>query len=210
MQLNQIKLSLIAVVVLAGCRIFPLSSEDNSPKPLPSQKLPPGKSVFKPTLKPDQFLEANVESNSEGIYLHKGSSNPVSGSLVEFFPNGQMRSTIPIINGRREGSAKWWGSDGRLRHTRQYEQGRLNGSWVEYYPGTNEPRQEQVYVDGSEILRRGWWPNGAKQFEVLFINGEEKSRKAWDIEGTMTASSSPSQPLDGNRTKLPQKPVPKP
>ena len=198
--MNQIKLSLIAVVVLTGCRIFPLSSDDKGPTPLPSQKLPPGKSEFKPTLKPDQFLEANVESNSEGIYLHKGSHNPISGSLVEFFPNGQMRSTIPMINGRREGAAKWWGSDGKLRHIRQYEQGRLHGSWVEYYPGTSEPRQEQVYVDGSEILRRGWWPNGAKQFEVMFVNGKEKSRKTWDIGGILTGATSSIRPLDNNKT----------
>ena len=210
MRTNLFNLSLGAAIVITGCRIFPLSSEHKNQNNPPEQKLPPEVTTGHPSLEPDQFRETDVELSSEGIFLQKNSKNPVSGSLVEFFPAGQMRSAVQFVDGRREGTAKWWGSDGRLRHTRQYEQGRLHGSWVEYYPGTNEPRQEQVYVDGSEILRRGWWPNGAKQFEVLFIDGEEKSRKAWDIGGSLTVLSNPSQSLDDNKTNLPQNPIPKP
>jgi len=203
MRIFLFKLCLGAAVVITGCRLFPPTTEHKSPNTPHDQKSPPRTAIHHPLLGPNQFLETDVEWNPEGIVLYKKTMEPASGSLVRFFPAGQMRSAVQFVDGRREGTAKWWGSDGELRHTRQYEQGRLHGSWVEYYPGTDEPRQEQVFVDGREILRRGWWPNGEKQFEVLFVNGEEKSRKAWNIEGNMTASSSPSQPLDGNRTKLP-------
>ena len=70
----------------------------------------------------------------------------------------------------------------------------MNGSWIEYYSSTGRKKQEQTYQNGVEILRRGWWPNGMKRFEVGFVDGVEKSRTLWDQEGKPVGKSvSPAQ-----------------
>ena len=137
----------------------------------------------RPILKPDEFLLADTTEGDDGVLRFASNQIPAAGTMVEFYESGQKKMAIPFLDGRRQGTAQWWSPNGSLWHTRQYLEGELNGVWVEYYAGSIIRRQEQLYDEGTEILRRGWWPNGAKQFEVTFANGLERTRKAWSIDG---------------------------
>ena len=168
---------------ILGCQYLPIYKDPVMPSPDVPERSTPVPTPARPVLKTDEFLVADTIEGTDGVLRFVSNQIPVVGTMVEFYESGQKRMAIPFLDGRRQGTAQWWSPNGNLKHTRQYLEGKLNGVWVEYYPGSKTRRQEQLYDEGIEILRRGWWPNGAKQFEVTFANGLERSRKAWGIDG---------------------------
>lgn len=180
---------LILIVLLGGaasCQYLPVSKDPDAPnlgKNNPHNQNP---SLPQPTLQSGEFLLKDTVLGQDGVLRFTVNQERAEGTLVALHETGQKRMAITYVGGLRQGTAEWWGVDGRLKHKRQYLQGKLNGVWVEYYAGSNSPRQEQLYDDGTEILRRGWWPNGNKQFEITFAHGKEISRITWEADGTLS------------------------
>ena len=184
-------LFILSVCLMAcACRYLPLD------KPT-SQQIALVPSTPEPTVIPVQPLGAGeiyvgqTRLHSDGKTYDFRSGKLVTGRVVDFFPNGQRRFEKSMVNGLISGNATWWDDAGRITHQRTYEVGLLNGSWIEYYSSTGRKNQEQTYQNGVEILRRGWWPNGMKRFEVGFVDGVEKSRTLWDQEGKPVRKSGP-------------------
>tara|TARA_B100001123_G_scaffold448892_1_gene611868 strand:+ start:310 stop:834 length:525 start_codon:yes stop_codon:yes gene_type:complete len=146
----------------------------------------PSSNLTPPPLGKQELLETATYTNSDGELYSIKNNNPVTGTLVSFYPNGNKQYEINYIEGLREGSAQWWSESGQLKHLRNYHKGQLSGSWVEYYAESEKKRQEHVYDNGIEIMRHGWWPDGTKRFEVIFLNGQEKSRQSWNALGIPT------------------------
>ena len=186
---------ILSVCLLAcACRYLPLD------KPT-SQQIVPVPSTPKPSVIPAQPLGAGeiyvgqTRLHSSGKMYDFRTGKLVTGRLVDFFSNGQRRFEKSMVNGLSEGNAIWWDDAGRITHQRIYQAGLLNGSWIEYYPNIGRKKQEQIYENGVETLRRGWWPNRMKRFEVKFVAGVEKSRELWDQEGNPVGKSvSPTPP----------------
>ena len=181
---------LACVVILSilnsGCSLLPLpdspknwpdrSSNDTEPEPKP----------LHPALGTQEILgEATYIAPDGGRYFTQN-KNPITGTLVDFHSNGQKRFEINYVNGLREGSAQWWTGSGQLQHIRNYHRGQLSGSWIQYHKDSEYKLQEQIYDNGIEIMRRGWWTSGMKRFEITFQNGQEQSRKSWDEFGSPT------------------------
>ena len=179
------------VLLFTGCKIFPLKST-NSRGETPNTTETPGPAI--PPLSSAEFLKDSTYIEPHGALHSIKDKKPVTGVLVAFHPNGRKKSEINYIDGLREGSAQWWAITGRLKHIRNYHRGELSGSWTEYYGGSDQKRQEQIYDNGTEIMRQGWWPTGKKKFEATFLNGEEKSRQSWDASGAPTHEKTTSAP----------------
>jgi hypothetical protein len=182
-----------------ACRYLPLD------KPI-SQQIALVPSTPEPTVIPVQPLGAGeiyvgqTRLHSDGKTYEFRSGKLVTGRVVDFFSNGQRRFEKSMVNGLISGNATWWDDAGRITHQRTYEVGLLNGSWTEYYSSTGRKKQEQVYQDGVETMRRGWWPNGMKRFEVELLEGVEKSRALFDQEGKPIGKSvSPTQTGEHDR-----------
>ena len=181
-------------LLFTGCKIFPLKSNNSSGK---TSNLTETPSPVIPSLSSVEFLEDSTYVGPNGTLHSIKDKKPVTGVLVAFHPNGLKKSEINYIDGLREGSAQWWTASGQLKHLRNYHKGQLSGSWTEYYGGSEQKRQEQIYDNGVEIMRQGWWPNGKKKFEATFLSGEEKSRQSWDASGAPIhekATSAPTTP----------------
>ena len=192
---------------ILGCQYLPISKDPVEPSPDVPERSTPVPTPERPVLKPDEFLLADTVAGTDGVLRFVRNQIPVAGTMVEFYESGQKRMAIPFLDGRRQGTAQWWGPNGSLKHSRQYLTGKLNGVWVEYYPGSKTRRQEQLYDEGIEILRRGWWPNGAKQFEVTFANGLEQTRKSWGIDGAdITRGTQLPAPSGDSNSSAPTKP----
>ena len=179
------------VLLFTGCKIFPLKS-NNSSGETPNTTETPEPAI--PPLSSAEFLKGSTYIEPHGALHSIKDKKPVTGVLVAFHPSGLKKSEINYIDGLREGSAQWWAITGRLKHIRNYHRGELSGSWTEYYGGSDQKRQEQIYDSGAEIMRQGWWPNGKKKFEASFLNGEEKSRQSWDASGAPTHEETTSIP----------------
>ena len=53
-------------------------------------------------------------------------------------------------------------------------------------------------------MRRGWWPNGMKRFEVELLEGVEKSRALFDQEGKPIGKSAPPAPPEEEEPPQPK------
>ena len=187
---------IISVCFLAcACSYLPLD------KPT-GQQIAPVPSAPEPSVIPIQppgageIYAKQTRLHSNGKMYEVRSGKLVNGKLVDFHPNGQRRFEKSMVNGLSEGNAIWWDEAGRITHQRTYQAGLLNGFWIEYYPSIGRKKQEQLYENGVETLRRGWWPNRMKRFEVEFVDGVEKSRALWDQEGKPVGRSVPSTPTE--------------
>ena len=195
---------ILSVCLLAcACRYLPLD------KPT-SQQFVPVPSTPKPTVTPAQPLGAGeiyagqTRLNNNGKTYDFRSGKMVTGKLVDFHPNGQKRFEKSMINGLSDGNATWWDDAGRTTHQRTYQAGLLHGSWIENYSSTGRKKQEQVYQDGVETMRRGWWPNGMKRFEVELLEGVEKSRALFDHEGKPIGKSASPTPTEEEEPPQPK------
>jgi len=192
----------LLLIQSVGCTYLPLSDPGRGISGRSPNGDIPGSTSFTPSLGTQELLESSTYAGpDEGVYSIQD-KNPVTGTLVDFYPSGQKKYEINFIDGLREGSAQWWTASGQLKHLRNYHKGQLSGSWVEYHEGSEQKRQEQIYDNGIEIMRRGWWINGMKRFEATFLNGEEKSRQSWDTAGTPTHEKTSVNPT----LKKPEKP----
>ena len=199
-------LFMLWVCVLAcACRYLPLDkpvSQQNIPVP-PTHKI-----TATPTdkLGSDDFYVGQTHVNPNGKTYDLRSKELITGKLVDFHANAQKRFEISMVSGLRNGEATWWDSAGRKTHQRFYRAGLLHGSWIEFYDNGNR-KQEQVYQNGKETLRWGWWPSGTKRFEIEFVDGVEKSRSLWDQEGKpVMKHKSPPQAREHDRAKTKTKP----
>jgi hypothetical protein len=186
-------------LLLAGCTNFPLSKSGNSRESVSGPEMP-ACPVIPPLFSgelvgsSDAFHKKSTYTGPSGVLYSSKNNAPCRGILVDFYPNGRKKSEINYIDGLREGSAQWWAITGRLKHIRNYHKGQLSGSWTEYYEGSLQKRQEHLYDNGTEVMRRGWWPNGEKKFEASFLNGNEKSRQSWDALGAPVPTQTTSAP----------------
>ena len=188
-----------------GCNILPLSDPGRNLDNPSSSNDTPKPTLVIPPLGEQEILETSTYTSPDGELYSIQNKTPITGTLVAFYHAGQKKYEINYIEGLREGSAQWWTSSGQLKHLRNYHKGQLSGSQVEYYEGSDQKRQEQIYDNGVEIMRLGWWPNGSKKFEVAFENGEEKSRQSWDAPEAAPSNKPAPDPV---LPKLPSQPEP--
>ena len=188
-----------------ACSYLPLDKPTDQ-KIAPAPSAPEPSVIPIPPLGAGEIYAKQTRLHSNGKMYEVGSGKLVNGKLVDFHSNGQRRFEKGMVNGLSEGNAIWWDESGRVTHQRTYQAGLLNGFWIEYYPSIGRKKQEQLYENGVETLRRGWWPNRMKRFEVEFVDGVEKSRALWDQEGKPLGRSVPPTPIE---EPAPSKPSPK-
>ena len=188
--------SILLILLNTSCSYLPLSDPGRDLSNHSNAIGAPGPESFTPSLGKQEFLETSTYTDGEGRLYSAQNKTLLTGTLVAFHRTGKKKYEINYIEGLREGSAQWWTSNGLLKHLRNYHKGRLSGSWIEYYVDSEQKKQEQIYDNGVEIMRRGWWPNGSKKFEIIFENGEEKSRQSWDaLEATPSQKPAPDPVL---------------
>ena len=194
----------LILIQFAGCKYLPLSAPKQGGANQQNPHVFPETGQIIPPLDSLEFLGKSTYTGPSGVLYSTKNNAPCRGVLVDFYPNGRKKSAISYTDGYREGSAQWWTASGRLKHVRNYHRGKLNGIWTQYYDGYIQKRQEQIYDNGTETMRRGWWPNGLKKFEVTFLNGKEISRQSWDelgapIREKTTLAPTPAVPVKPNQ-----------
>jgi len=70
------------------------------------------------------------------------------GPQKTFFRNGNVRSETVYVNGIANGSTRIWDEDGNLTSEGVMKNGKLDGRFVEYWPGTEQPKRVIHYQMG--------------------------------------------------------------
>ena len=113
-----------------------------------------------------------------------------SEEKIEYWNNGQVLSQIHYLDGKRDGSCRYWYDDGTLMTEGFYKNGKMTGFWMSYYDnGQLESHGTYKYIESGVYSRKdGVWKyyynNGQIQNESIIKDGVEEM-KFYDKEGNL-------------------------
>lgn len=97
----------------------------------------------------------------QGVCYYK--SVPFTGCIYERYPNGDFAKQIPYVDGRQNGTMRWWYPNQVLQQERYFDKGQKQG------------------------IHKSWWPDGRLRFEYTFKNDEYNGTvKEWYASGQLS------------------------
>jgi antitoxin component YwqK of YwqJK toxin-antitoxin module len=124
---------------------------------------------------------------NEGKWYYK--NQPFSGFLVVSHENGVLAERVGYYDGKKEGLAQKWYSEGNLLKTSIYTENRLNGKvtswWLNGMIST-----ESNYIDGKKHgIQKKWYENGQLSRQTTSYYGKEDGlQQAWLENGKIYAN----------------------
>ncbi len=117
--------------------------------------------------------------------LYFGSA-PFSGYVVETYSNGQLKSKVGWLNGKRDGLSELWHPDGSKRERREYSENRKTGNHLGWYEDGTLKFDLNLKDGAYHGLCRQWYSNGQLATELNFVEGEEVgSQRSWNYQGEL-------------------------
>ena len=107
---------------------------------------------------------------------------------LEYYDNGNVLSQIHYVDGKRDGSCRYWYDDGTLMNEGFYKNGKMTGIWMSYYEnaqieshGTYKYTESGVYSRKNEVWQY-YYDNGKLKRESIITDGVEEM-KFYDKDG---------------------------
>lgn len=163
---------------------------------------------------PTTLAEAKSQIPNNNISNAQGYSQTHTGVIRISHPDGQKKSAIQYLKGRRHGLAiywysngnkqsefnyaddklhglgRYWYDDGQLQHEATYQRGLLHGIAKDWWPD-GKPCSVEQFVNGRKHGRwRSWWPTGKLSEETNWQNGTLIRKQEWDHQGNIRPTSS--------------------
>lgn len=95
---------------------------------------------------------------------------PFTGTAVESFRDGRIRSEISYVDGMQDGMSRDWYESGVLRYEAMYRENNLHGTLREWHT-SGAPKVEAVYEMGIELNFIEWSEDGRKVDERVLEEG---------------------------------------
>lgn len=116
-------------------------------------------------------IEGESLVEKQGVYFSPHSNKPFSGLAQWYYDNGQIKTYIHYVDGRRNGLNEDFFEDGRLAEKSTYIEGKRNGLHEEFYDnGQLMERRHYIYGKGNgiwewhsrdgELISRKYYVNG--------------------------------------------------
>jgi antitoxin component YwqK of YwqJK toxin-antitoxin module len=121
----------------------------------------------------------------DGLY-YSDNSTLYSGVYNTYFETGEKESIITVTNGKIQGTATYYYTNGTVMETGSFENNEKNGQWLRWDELGNKIA-EAFYVtgkkDGTWLI---WDSKGVKRFEMFYSMGEKKGTwSMWDENGKL-------------------------
>ena len=103
-----------------------------------------------------------------------------SETKIEYWDNGNVLSQIHYLDGKRDGSCRYWYEGGILMNEGFYKNGKMTGIWMSYHEnGKIESHGTYKYTESGVYTRknRDWkyyYDNGQLQTESIIIDRVEE------------------------------------
>ncbi len=112
-----------------------------------------------------------------GIEITTYEGNPLTGFLIESYPNGKLKSWITIKDGIANGLWQEWLENGHLRYNAYWKDGKGHGLW-QYFHDNGVLRYEESYLmDIPNGISRTYYNSGKLQNDFFWLNGKKEG--AW-------------------------------
>lgn len=146
-----------------------------------------------------------------------GSSNYFSGTMLERYPDGTLKSRSTVTNGLLHGFSEGWYTNGQLQVTEHFKEGVSHGLRVKWHPNGHKASEAQI-VEGQlngrfvswfetgtlatelELKQgrpdgrsRAYYPSGTLKSEVTMHDGEIVTQKNW-ADGEFTPKQADRPP----------------
>lgn len=117
-----------------------------------------------------------------------GHSEPFTGTTLEHYPDGTLRSRTAVVDGLVQGLSEGWHPNGQLQISEHFVAGVSHGRRTKYY-ASGAKLSEANYVSGElNGLFRRWHENGVLSEEIEFTQGKpEGVSRAWFPSGHLKA-----------------------
>ena len=117
-------------------------------------------------------LSSEQLQDRNGISYAVNETEPYSGRVTSFHPNGQLEAEAIFKNGRQEGLIRSWHENGQLESEAAYVHGQEEGLSRLWYEN-GQLRIEAAFVNGKQEGFERWWnENGQLEQENKYVNGE--------------------------------------
>jgi antitoxin component YwqK of YwqJK toxin-antitoxin module len=115
----------------------------------------------------DEMLERN------DIYNQQISIKEIiNGPMVEYYKEGQIKTTGHYKNGFLSGECKQFYQTGELHKTLNYENGKLTGVFKEFYQ-TGQLKESGNFINGVQVgVKKTYYDTGELQSVEYFKNGQ--------------------------------------
>ena len=102
---------------------------------------------------------------------------PTDGISKGWYSNGNLRNTKTYKDGKENGLRTDWYPDGQKSDEGNYKDGIIHGKWIEWHEN-GEKCVEGNFVDGKkEGIFTYWWEDGLPKWEIHFKDGEKVLQK---------------------------------
>ena len=145
-----------------------------------------------PPAAPPQNVEARRDSLKlrDGLLYRPGETQPFTGSMTEYYPDGTLQSRSVVCNGLLHGVSEGWYTNGQRQVLEHFVAGVAHGPRTKWRPDGQKLSEAEV-VDGRlEGMFRRWHENGALAEEIPMKAGEPDGvARAFNPDGSLKAEA---------------------
>ncbi|MCZ6537013.1 MAG: toxin-antitoxin system YwqK family antitoxin [Gammaproteobacteria bacterium] len=144
-----------------------------------------------------------------GRFYEKGSDAPYSGAVKDYYPNGNKKSSLTLVDGKLVGRQFMWHAsgtiegkaefdtdgtgygkecyeDGQKKSEMQTHNGKAHGTSTTWHPNGQKKSEETHFRNGWPTTGTAttWHENGKMKYQETWGGGSMREKKCWDEEGT--------------------------
>ena len=143
----------------------------------------PSAPAVAPEARPRVVPASDTEERG-GLTVLRATGMPVTGTVVELYPDGTRKVRRAIVDGRADGLWTEWYPGGAVRYVGTWAGGRGDGVWTYYHENGEVRERSEVADDVWHGRSEGWHANGRKAFEGRYRWGSPAPGwQAWDEDG---------------------------
>ena len=118
-----------------------------------------------------RLSSSEVITRQNGLVFQRTQEQLYSGTLVDSYSNGVIKSQFHYKEGKRDGKCVEWTQEGRKLWQQEYKDGKEEGKWIEWFANSKVRVEANFHNGVREGLFTEYYNNGQKKIEGRFQNG---------------------------------------
>ena len=92
------------------------------------------------------------------IAYEVNSQTPFTGTVIDYFQNGQIMLSVNYVNGKKDGRSVIYYRNGAFSEIQEWKDGKKDGTWEKYYR------------DNETLSLTSVWKDGEKEYQIRHFN----------------------------------------
>lgn len=153
--------SILALIPALGVFALLWFGSRSSPEPLKTA----------PSRPPVEVLGSQLELRDGRLCLI-GSADPFTGSILERYAEGSLKSRSAIVNGLLSGPSEGWYTNGQCQVSEQFRDGVSHGVRTKWYANGNKLSEATIVAGQLQGHFQRWYENGKLAEDIFMREGK--------------------------------------